>query len=332
MPNPKKLLVIQTAFIGDAILVSSLIESLKSSYPSIELSLMLRKGNEGLFHHNPQIQHLYVWEKSQKWKSFIKLLKIVRQEKFDAVFCIQRHFTMGLFAILSGAKSKIGFNENPLSFLFNKKTPHAMGNGKHEVERNLDLASLLFSEIKLKEPKLYVNDQDLLAITHFQNEPYVCMAPSSVWQTKQLPVQKWVEMIDKIQYKVFLLGAPSDKMFIDKLINSCSNKEHVFNLSGKLSLMQSAALMKNAKMNFVNDSGPLHLCSAVDAPVVAFFCSTVPRFGFGPRSKVSFIIESDQNLSCRPCGMHGKKQCPLKHFACGNSINVDEALKSINSL
>ena len=92
----------------------------------------------------------------------------------------------------------------------------------------------------------------------------------------------------------------------------------VINLSGQLSLLQSAALMKGAQMNYVNDSGPLHLCSAMDAPVTAFFCSTIPGFGFGPLSSVKVVLETKEELSCRPCGMHGKSACPLGHFACGN--------------
>jgi heptosyltransferase-2 len=87
--------------------------------------------------------------------------------------------------------------------------------------------------------------------------------------------------------------------------------------------MQSAALMKSARMNYVNDSGPLHICSAMNAPVTAFFCSTTPAFGFGPISDQSIIIESKLNLACKPCGLHGYKSCPKGHFDCGNSIFID---------
>ena len=97
--------------------------------------------------------------------------------------------------------------------------------------------------------------------------------------------------------------------------------EIVINLAGKLSLMQSAALIKNAKRNFVNDSGPLHLASAMNAPVSDFFCSTTPLFGFGPLSDDSEIIEVE-NLSCRPCGLHGHKECPMGNFRCGNELKI----------
>ena len=94
------------------------------------------------------------------------------------------------------------------------------------------------------------------------------------------------------------------------------------NLSGLLSFLESAALMETAKMNYVNDSAPLHIASAMNAPVTTYFCSTVPSFGFGPLSDNKTIVEVKEKLDCRPCGLHGKKECPEKHFNCGFKIEV----------
>jgi heptosyltransferase-2 len=82
--------------------------------------------------------------------------------------------------------------------------------------------------------------------------------------------------------------------------------------------------MRDAIRNFVNDSGPLHISSAMNAPVTAFFCSTSPTFGFGPVSDDSMIIQSKEDLKCKPCGIHGLKKCPLNHFNCGNTIILPE--------
>jgi heptosyltransferase-2 len=87
-------------------------------------------------------------------------------------------------------------------------------------------------------------------------------------------------------------------------------------MAGKLSLLESAAIMAGARMNFVNDSAPMHLASAVNAPVTAVFCSTVPAFGFGPLSDNAFIAETTIPLDCRPCGLHGYTVCPKGHFKC----------------
>jgi heptosyltransferase-2 len=99
-------------------------------------------------------------------------------------------------------------------------------------------------------------------------------------------------------------------------------------MAGELSLLQSAALIKGAQMNYANDSAPLHIASAVDAPVTAVFCSTVTRFGYGPLSSNSRVVETESPLSCRPCGPHGHKKCPKGHFKCAD-INVSEIVGTV---
>ena len=192
----------------------------------------------------------------------------------------------------------------------------------HEVDRNLQLIADLVPNAK-RRPQLYPSKNDILRIEQYQNQTYYCLAPTSVWFTKQAPKAIWLHLIEQLtqnRASIYLLGAPSDQSYLNELIELSQNKQ-VVNLAGQLSLLQSAALMASAKRNFVNDSGPLHLASATNAPVSAFFCSTVPEFGFGPLSDQSEIVEVS-NLDCRPCGIHGHKSCPKGHFKCGNELQI----------
>jgi ADP-heptose:LPS heptosyltransferase len=91
-----------------------------------------------------------------------------------------------------------------------------------------------------------------------------------------------------------------------------------------MNLLQSAALMKDAVMNYVNDSAPMHLASAMNAKTTAIYCSTVPEFGFGPLAEGARIAEVTEKLDCRPCGLHGFRECPLGHFKCGRDIEVNK--------
>jgi ADP-heptose:LPS heptosyltransferase len=118
-----------------------------------------------------------------------------------------------------------------------------------------------------------------------------------------------------------LLGAQSDFTMCQRIINE-SSVENSENLAGKLTLLETASLIRDAKRTFVNDSGPLHIASAMNAPVTAYFCSTSPAFGFGPLSEDRQIIESEVKLPCKPCGIHGYRTCPKGHFNCGIQINV----------
>src|SRR2546430_12119239 len=112
-------------------------------------------------------------------------------------------------------------------------------------------------------------------------------------------------------------------------IRTVSAHGSVMNLCGKLSFLQSAALMKETAMNYVNDSAPMHFASAVNAPVTAVYCSTLPSFGFGPLSDKRFIVEIQHPLSCRPCGLHGRPVCPLGHFKCAYDIEDTQLLNTL---
>ncbi len=315
-----KILIIQTAFLGDVILATPLIESLSSTFPSAQIDFLLKKGNEALLDEHPKLRRVLIFDKANKRKSLLNLTQEIREEKYDLVLNLHRFASSGLITIFSGASETRGFSKNPFSLLFSKRFKHSVNNGQHEVDRNLSLITDLVEKPQ-RRPQLYPNQADLDFVTQWKNEPYYCLAPASVWFTKQAPPAVWqyvMEKFDEEGVRFYLLGGPNDYELCES-IKLISQRNNVHNLAGKLSLMQSAALMKDAKRNFVNDSGPLHIASAGNAPVSAFFCSTIPEFGFGPLSDDSSVIEV-KNLACRPCGLHGHTACPKGHFHCGNGL------------
>jgi len=325
----KRILIIQTAFIGDVILATPLIEKLKRFYPKSEIDFLLRKGNEGLLKDHPKINQILIWDKkNSKYNSLAKLGREVRSNKYDLLINLQRFASSGLLTTSSKAKVKIGFAKNPFSFAYTQKFPHVIDQEMHEVHRNLSLIEGL-TDSSFQAPVLYPSESDFEKIASIQKSgAYYCVAPASVWFTKQFPAEKWIEMIDKVKHDipVYLLGAPGDLDTCAE-IQEKSIHSNIRILAGELTFLQSAALMKGARMNFVNDSAPLHIASAMNAAVTAIFCSTIPQFGFGPLSEKSRVIETNESLECRPCGLHGKKTCPKGHFKCAYTIDTSEILK-----
>lgn len=325
----KKILIIQTAFIGDVILATPLVEKLKNFYPKAKIDFLLRKGNEALLKDHPKINEVLIWDKQKsKYNSLAKLGRQVRSNKYDLLINLQRFASSGLLTTSSKASIKIGFAKNPFSFAYTQKFPHIIDQEIHEVQRNLSLIEKL-TDSSFQSPVLYPSDADFDKVAPLQQVgAYYCIAPASVWFTKQFPTEKWVELIDKISHDIpiYLLGAPSD-LDICAEIQKQSLHGNIRILAGELTFLQSAALMKNARMNFVNDSAPLHIASAVNAPVTSIFCSTIPQFGFGPLSENSRVIETRESLDCRPCGLHGKKACPKGHFKCALTIDTSEILQ-----
>ena len=320
----KKILVIQTAFIGDVILATALLEKLNAFYPESKIDFLVRNGNESLVKNHPFINDVLVWQKKEdKYKNLFNLAKKIRKSKYDYVINLQRFMASGFLTWLSGAKVKVGFKKNPLSVFYTQKYQHTIGDGQHEVERNQLLIENITDKTALK-PKLYPSESNYLKVKGLQlDDNYIVIAPSSVWFTKQVPKSKVIELINKQAEKsqICLIGAPSDFEYCESIIREVTH-QNVINLANELNLLDSAALIHHAKMNYVNDSAPLHIASAMNAPVKAFFCSTVPEFGFGPLSDVSEIIQNNTQLDCRPCGIHGHKNCPKGHFKCGLDIDL----------
>ncbi|GAB3537440.1 glycosyltransferase family 9 protein [Pontibacter brevis] len=324
----KNILIIQTAFLGDVVLATALVEKLHAFYPEAKLDFLLRKGNESLLKGHPLLREVLVWDKQQgKYRSLLKLLKQIRATKYDLVVNVQRFGATGILTAFSGAKETVGFEKNPFSRLFTRRYVHDVKSGTHEVERNDMLIQSLTNAIPSK-PKLYPSPVDFAKVQELKQEPFICMAPTSVWFTKQYPQEQWVQLINSLdpKYKVYLLGSPADKAHCDTILSQ-STSQRVENLCGQLNLLQSAALMRDAVLNYVNDSGPMHLASALNAPTCAIYCSTVPRFGFGPLADFAHVVERKEPLYCRPCGLHGYKACPEGHFKCAREIRNEQLLE-----
>ena len=319
----KRILIIQTAFLGDVILATPLVSELNRLYPNAKIDFLVKKGNESLLANNPKLNSVHLFDKKNgKWKSLFGLIKQLRKSNYDLVVNLHRFGSSGLIAGLSKGKKRYGFKKNPFSFLYTKSFDHVIGDGTHEVERNLSVIRE-FGAVSKSRPELFPSKEDKQAISVLIKEEYYCIAPASVWFTKQLPINKWTELIQTLpqQEKIYLIGGENDIELCETLAKK--NPSHTIEiLAGKLSLLKSAALMETATRNYVNDSGPLHLASSVNASVTAFFCSTTPRFGFGPLSEDASVAEVN-NLDCRPCGLHGHKACPKGHFKCAEEIELN---------
>ena len=324
--NMKKFLVIQTASIGDVILATAVAEKLYAFYPDSQIDMVIKKGYESLFVGHPFIKKVYTWDKQHhKYRGLLSILKAVRRQRYDLIVNVQRYAATGFLTVFGKAKETSGFDKNPFHRFFTHKVKHQIGvKGVHEVDRNQKLIAHITDE-KPARPGLYPTEDVLDKVEKYKTERYICVAPCSLWYTKQYPEERWEQFLRLVpdDLKVYLLGGKDDGDLCDRIIANVPDK-HVESLAGKLNLLESAALMRDAAMNYVNDSSPMHLASSQNAPITAIFCSTVTDFGFGPLSDDSVVVEENRNLACRPCGLHGYKQCPKGHFNCANFINIKE--------
>jgi ADP-heptose:LPS heptosyltransferase len=292
------------------------LERIHAEHPKCRVDYLVRKGNEGLFAGHPFLNRVLTFDKSRKVAELWRLIGTIRAARFDVVINAQRFASSGLITVLSGAQHTVGYDRNPLSMFFGRKVAHDMLES-HEVDRLLELLPAPSGKERFL-PILYPSTEDeRIAASHIKS-PFITLAPASVWFTKQWPEAKWAEFIRQVpeHYDVLLTGGSGDVTLCERIGANAGRRVTV--VAGKLTLLQTAVLMSKATMNYANDSAPVHLASAMNAPICEIFCSTVPGFGFTPLSDEAHIVETEEKLSCRPCGIHGHRSCPEGHFRCAD--------------
>ncbi|MCJ7508921.1 MAG: lipopolysaccharide heptosyltransferase II [candidate division Zixibacteria bacterium] len=335
--NPQKILIIQTAFLGDVILTTPLVKAVRELYPQAFISILLIPQTAEVFESNPRINQIILYDKKGKQKGvkdFFKLVKFIQKEKFDLALLPHRSFRSALLAYLSAIPQRIGFYTSPGSFLYTSEVTYR--SNLHEIERVLSLLSPLGHDVHNIKPELFPKDEDLIWADKFLNEcgidkskKIVGIAPSSVWATKRWMPEGYAYVGDRLisesNIEVLLLGSRADENLLLK-ISSLMNKKPVIPI-GKLTLLKSAALIFRCSAVLSNDSAPVHMAVASGKPVVAIFGSTLPEFGFYPYGEGHTIIQKE--LYCRPCGIHGRKSCPEIHFRCMREISPDEVVQAV---
>lgn len=337
------ILIIQTAFIGDVVLALPVAQALHAQHPQARIHLLVRGGNEALLHNHPAIHRVWVWEKrTSKYKNLFKLIAHLRRTHFDLVVNCQRFFTTGVITACMRATHKTGFANATLALFYTEKHPHVVGTQDdttypHEVDRNLGLVQNFVQANKTSGrvlPKLYPSaaDHEKVRLITGGNKNYVVLAPASVWFTKQWPADKWAALIAAIPKNItkYLVGAPADAALCNALCNNNgAGRTDVVNLAGKLSFLQTVALMQGARRTFANDSAPLHFATAAGCPTTALFLNTVPQLGFGPLAPGSTVVEVP-NLPCRPCSLHGLPACPQGHFKCAHALSPEAVAATLS--
>ena len=330
--EPKRILVFQTAFLGDVILTLPMIQMLHGRFPNAAIDVVTTpKASEFLSNH-PAIRTIIQYDKrkSQKGLTGIFALAIVlSKKKYDLAVVPHRSFRTSLIIALSGIHERIGFSTAAAKFVYHHAVKYEKL--KHEIERNIDLLSPLGITPDHRElPSLYPSQADIHHVNTFlfereilDQERMIAVAPGSVWNTKRWHAERFAElslMMAKDGYEVLIVGGKEDAELGRAIVESAQNKK-IHDATGKLSLLQSAELIGRCNVLITNDSAPLHIGVAMRTPVAAVFGATVPEFGFAPYGENDIVVEI-KGLECRPCAIHGGNKCPIGTFVCMNNIEA----------
>jgi heptosyltransferase-2 len=338
----KRYLVIQTAFIGDAILTLPLIQALKNAEVETFVDVLVIPRTSGLFSNHPAVSEILTFDKNGKDRGLTGLQRVARliaQHQYEAALIPHRSIRSALLPWLSRIPARIGFDRSAGWFLLTQTVPYELS--LHEVGRNLRLLEPLGIHLNGKVlPNLYPSREDVQVVNAFlmqrnlkDTSAVIGIAPGSVWKTKRWPKERYAELSRRLVEQglaVVLVGGEQDQSLCQE-IQAFAASQRVALAAGQLSLLQSAELIRRCEAFVSNDSAPLHIATAMRTPVVAIFGSTVPEFGFAPYGEKSVVIET-KGLSCRPCSTHGRQRCPIKTFECMENISTELVFNKVQEI
>jgi len=322
-----KILIIRLSSIGDVVLTSPVVRCLKNQVENAEIHFVTKQKFESIVSSNPYIDKVHILG-----ENIPELIKSLKKEKFDYVIDLHQNFRSNRIKqglnVTSYSVDKLNWQKFLLINFKINRLPD-----KHIVDRYLEAVAPLGIKNDGCGLDYFIPENEVFQKSDLPapfQKGYVAFVIAGTYNTKKLPVEKVSEICQEIDYPVILLGGK--KEFEEGEIVLSQSKGNVLNYSGKISLNQSASLVKNANVVLTNDTGLMHIAAAFHKKILSFWGNTVPDFGMVPYmpDPVSRLLEVD-NLNCRPCSKLGYQKCPKKHFRCMIEMNVDEAVNWINS-
>ncbi len=331
-------LVVQTSFLGDTVLTTPLLATLAQRGP---VDVVVRPDAAALLMGHPAVRDVLVYDKRGRDRGVGGLRRLARTIRWRAdgsargttvAYLAQQSWRSALLVRLAGVPVRVGWTSAPSRALYTHAVP--WDPAQHFAARCWELAWYAGHgpSSAVPRPSLVPSASEteaaiaLLGTTDAR--PLVVLAPSSVWGTKRWPYYPELAQALAPRARIAVIGSAADHALSAAIVHAAPAS---IDATGRLSLLGTAALLRQAQALVTNDSVPLHLASAMDTPTIALFGPTVPAFGFGPLATFASVLEHD-TLACRPCHAHGPAVCPLGHFRCMRELPAARVVEAVDAL
>lgn len=336
-----KILIIRLGSIGDVVLTTPVIAALKLSHPDADLDFLVKKEYHELLVGNPNIRRVIPFDGSRHkgLKGLLEIAGELRKEGYRYVIDLHGNMRSRVISALIPGSKTLRYDKQALKrrLLLHGFRPHT----KHTVDAYLSVLAPLFIGAYLKPTPataIYLSQEEEKGAASFmaqhsvsEGSTIVGLNPGARWQTKRWLEEGFIELgkraVAELGAKVLIFGGPDEIELSERVSDGIGID--AFSVAGKIGLREAAALIKMCSVFVTNDSGPMHIATAVGTPVVAIFGPTVRGFGFSPLG-MSVVVEKE--LTCRPCSLHGSERCPEGHFECMKKINADEVFKRVKGM
>lgn len=318
----QKILIIRFSSIGDIVLTTPVVRCLKKQLPQATIHYLTKPQFASILADNPYIDKLHVLDKSPLQKGLE-----LQSEQYDVVIDLHHNLRTLILkkalGVWSSSFNKLNIEKFLAVYLKINLLPNV-----HIVQRYLAAAAPL----GVKDDGLgldyflseSVQTETILNFNLFE-KPYLAWAVGAQHFTKRLPTKNIISKIKQQNLTVVLLGGKEDQVTGQEIAAALG--QQVIDFCGKISLAQSAWLVKNAALVQTNDTGLMHIAAAFKKPIISYWGNTLPAFGMTPyygKLNAEEIypakLVEQSNLSCRPCSKIGFKACPKGHFKCMDTL------------
>ncbi len=324
-----KFLILRFSSIGDIVLTTPVVRCLKQQYPKAEIHYLTKPAFKSILEHNPYLSHVHMLDKPLLQKT-IELKHLGFDYIIDLHNNLRTRIIKSLLDVPSFSYEKLNTEKAQLVNFKTNTLPQV-----HIVDRYLDTLSS-FGVTNDGQGLDYFIPEDVNLndeVKQLTSKHYIAVAIGAQHSTKRLPIQKLIDVCKNINSNIILLGGKEDEQTGEEIAKQIGS--HVVNLSGKLSLHQSALVIKFAQKVISHDTGLMHIAAAFKKPIISIWGNTVPDFGMTPyygNYKINQQLFEVKNLSCRPCSKIGFNACPKKHFNCMHLQDAIGLVAVVNSL
>jgi heptosyltransferase-2 len=342
-PAPRRLLVAQTAYVGDVVLTTPLLRELHRLQPEAEIHVLATPAGCSVLEGQPHVDGVRPFAKSRmlSGQGLLDLARTateLRRGDYEVALAAQRSFRTGLILSLARIPLRIGFAGAPGEWAYHRQVPWRARH--HATRRYLDLCAPLGGDPEGADPRPSLVVQPAARETIRRRledqgiapgKAWVCVAPGSARATKRWTPQGFARVVAALAAKGVapVLVGNGEELRLCREVRDEARAGHV--LAGETSLPELIALVAGARALVGNDSAPAHIASALGVPVVAVFGPTSPDSGLAPRGPATRIVEH-RALSCRPCSVRGPRTCPRGHFRCMRDVDAADVLAALDPL
>ncbi len=335
----KKILIIKPSGIGDIIHSLPAAYGLKNLYPNSKIYWLVFGRFEKILHNVPWVDELLLWNRFGGLKEYIRVIKTVKEEKFDLVIDLQGLLRTAVISFFSGGKTRLAVSLLREGAWLFEKPIEKFDPEMHAVERNYRIVKYLSNEKPLPEPVsflpwIHITDEEketakkLIGSFGIKiNRPFVLFAVTSRGEHKIWPYFNFIELINLAvkEYNLIpiFLGMKEESELVKKVTDGL-NCEYI-DLTGKTDLRIACSVISFCKLVIGNDSALIHIASALDIPVIGLYGPTNPT-QVGPYGRKHTVIL--KKLPCGPCGI--KTSC--KNYRCMTEITPEEVFNAVKKI